>query len=59
MKKIIAVFGSLTSSVMCCQAAWKLCETENGWWWAFLISGLFLALLGCGMAATEDKEENI
>jgi len=58
MKKIIAVLGCSISSVICCLAAWKICEAGMGQWPWFLVSAIMLLFLTGAVSGVGNKEED-
>lgn len=58
MKKITAIAGCGGSGIICCLAAWKICEAGISSWPWFLLSGILILFLTAGIAQGKDQESN-
>ena len=59
MKTIAAIAGCAASGVICCLAAWKICEAGISSWPWFLLTGILILFAGGGLAHTKDEEPEL
>lgn len=57
MKTIVAIIGCAASGIVCCLAAWKICEAGISSWPWFLLTGILILFVSGGLAHKDKNEE--
>jgi hypothetical protein len=56
MKTIVAITGCAVSGIICCLAAWKICEAGISSWPWFLLTGILILFVSGGLAHVKHDE---